>query len=439
MNNHFRCIGIGCGPSNLSVASLLHNRHGVDNIFFDQKPEFSWHDGMMMRDASLQVSLFKDLVTLADPVNPFSFISYLHQHRRLHQFLNARFEQVSRMEFRDYLKWAAATNENIFFGERALRVDFDGCHFVVETTKRRVLGDNVVIGVGVVPNVPSFAYRHLDSDTHFHVNEFASKLRGFSGQRVAVVGGGQSGAEAVMDLIQRTRDDAPSAVTWISRRENFSPLDDSPFANDFFTPSHSNYFYERGPAFRGAFLQRNILASDGISEQTLRNIYQRIYTARYIECAPMKIELLPFRDVKEVWKTEGHWAVAAMHLANDQVETIDADVIIWASGFRSASMSFLQALIDRLDREGDEIRIDRDYAAVWDGPNDRNLFLLNSVRCQRGLADPNLSLMAWRSQLVVNRMLGQPREVSAVDDAFVSWATTAPNASRVRIDARGNA
>jgi lysine N6-hydroxylase len=378
-------------------------------------------------------------VTLADPGNRFSFISYLHRHGRLHQFLNARFDQVSRLEFRDYLKWAAETNENISFGERALHVDFDGKYFVVETAKRRVLSDNVVVGVGIVPHIPAFAREHVDGTMSFHVNEYASKSGVAAGKRVVVVGGGQSGAEAVLDLIRRTGDDAPSSVTWVSRRENFFPLDDSPFANDYFTPSHSNYFYEQDSTFREAFLRRNILASDGISEHTLRNIYQRIYAMRYIERTAAAVELMPFREVKEIWRSGNGWSLAARHLADEAMETIDADIVIWASGFEPAPLQFLHPLVGRLERENGELRIDRDYAAIWDGPHDRNVFLLNSARCQRGLADPNLSLTAWRSQQIVNRMLGKPRNAGTIDDAFVSWSVATPTANRVRAGTRRNA
>ena len=149
----FHCVGIGCGPSNLSIASLLHGQAEVRSIFFDMKPEFSWHSGMLLPDASLQVSLFKDLVTLADPGNRFSFISYLHVHGRLLRFLNARFDQLSRVEFADYLRWAAHANENIHFGERVENVDFDGGFILVReqlgqsmhacTEERFLLGDEL--------------------------------------------------------------------------------------------------------------------------------------------------------------------------------------------------------------------------------------------------------------------------------------------------------
>ncbi|MBA3774504.1 MAG: SidA/IucD/PvdA family monooxygenase [Ramlibacter sp.] len=426
----YDCIGIGCGPSNLSVASLLHGSPDLRSIFFDQKPEFAWHDGMMLSDVGLQVSLFKDLVTLADPSNRFSFISYLHGKGRLHQFLNAGFSQISRQEFSDYMKWAADGNEDIHFGERVLRVDFDGSDFVVETTKRDVRSANVTLGVGVVAEVPEFARRQLDGETQFHIHDFASRPRRLGGRRIVVVGGGQSGAEAVLELLRRRGVDAPTQLTWISRRENFFPIDDSPFANDFFTPTHSDYFFARQPSYRKAFLQRNVLASDGISGHTLRDIYQRIYTLRYVEQSPMRVELMPFRDVQEVWRDGVGWRLAAGHLADNKSETLGTDVLIWASGFRSATLDFLEPLQRRFEREGPEFRIDQDYAAVWDGPRHRNLFLLNSTRRQRGLPDPNLSLTAWRSQAVINRMLQRPRTALKMDDAFVSWAATTDDSTQ---------
>ncbi|MEM5369203.1 SidA/IucD/PvdA family monooxygenase [Paraburkholderia azotifigens] len=423
MNNPvFDCIGVGCGPSNLSIAALLHGKSEVRHIFLEKRTEFSWHDGMMLPGTSLQVSMFKDLVTLADPTNPFSFVSYLHQHGRLLPFLNAQFDQVSRLEFADYLKWAAHTNENVCFGEQVKSVNFDDNHFIVETPSRCLLSKNVIVGVGIESHVPEFARRHIDGETHFHIHDFTKKYRAVGGRRVAVVGGGQSGAEAVLELIRRTGSDAPIQVSWLSRRENFSPLDNSPFTNDLFTPSHSNFFYDQGAAFREAFLTRNVLASDGISEYTLRDIYQRLYLMRYVERSPMNVRLMPFRNIVEVQRANKAWMLTACHVGSGEQEELAADVVVWATGFRSSAETLLHPLETRLERESGEIRVDRDYAAVWDGPSDRRIFVLNAARRQRGLADPNLSLTAWRSQIVINKMLNRSRHTALDDDAFIEWA-----------------
>nr|WP_019870661.1 SidA/IucD/PvdA family monooxygenase [Salinispora oceanensis] len=50
---------------------------------------------------------------------------------------NARFDQVSRAEFRGYLEWVAQSHDNIAFGEKVLAVDFHTDRFTIETSSRR--------------------------------------------------------------------------------------------------------------------------------------------------------------------------------------------------------------------------------------------------------------------------------------------------------------
>lgn len=419
---HYHCVGVGCGPSNLSVASLLYGRPGIRQLFLDKKQAFSWHDGMLINGASLQVSLFKDLVTLADPTNRFSFISYLHSHNRLYHFLNAQFDHLLRKEFREYLAWAAQTNENVCFGEGVTDVSFNSNVFVIETTRRRVTADNVVVAVGTAPKVPSMALMD-DRSSQFHVEALAGSMHLLAGKEVAVIGGGQSGAEAMLSLLELPRERAPAALTWISRRENFFPIDDTPFTNEFFTPSHSEFFYQQASTYRRDFLGRNVLASDGVSAHTLRSIYQRIYALRYLDPAGQTVHLLPYRNVNDATRKQGRWEIQIRQLHDKALTRHVADVIIWATGFEPARMPFLASLAPHIERVDNEFKVDRHFRASWDGPSDRGLFLLNSARNQRGLADPNLSLTAWRAQIVVNRILGLP-ERHFGDTSFVDWGDT---------------
>src|SRR5438874_1798624 len=62
---HVDCVGVGVGPANLSLASLIATRAGVSGQFLERRPNFSWHDGQQLADAALQVSMLKDLVSLA--------------------------------------------------------------------------------------------------------------------------------------------------------------------------------------------------------------------------------------------------------------------------------------------------------------------------------------------------------------------------------------
>ncbi|MEV2214656.1 SidA/IucD/PvdA family monooxygenase [Streptomyces sp. NPDC050997] len=420
-STHYRCLGIGVGPANLSLASLLHSRTEVRNLFIDRKPSFGWHDGQQIPGTTLQVSMFKDLVSLSDPKSPFSFLSYLHEQGRVYHFLNAQFDDVPRLEFRNYLAWASQRNENIVFGETVKEVGFDGV-FTVRTDRRTVTADNVVVGVGNQPWVPEQGRGHLGA-TQFHVNDFMTSAQNLGGKRVVVVGGGQSGAEAFSDLIARSGAELPRRVSWISRRRNYFPIDDSPFTNDYYMPDHSDYFYNLGTDVRAAFNAQHILTSDGISESTLRDIYQRIYVHRFVEGNPDLVGLHPNREVVGVEAdAAGGWDITVRH--NDEPgarEHFEADVVVWATGFRPAAMDFLAPIADRLERDGDELRIDEDYAVRWDGPADRSVFVQNAARGQRGLADPNLSLNAWRSQRIADRLSGVRSDEQLA--SFIEWST----------------
>ena len=56
----------------------------------------------------MQVSFLKDLVTLRNPAARFSFLTYLHERTRLVDFINHKTLFPTRVEFHDYLEWAAA-------------------------------------------------------------------------------------------------------------------------------------------------------------------------------------------------------------------------------------------------------------------------------------------------------------------------------------------
>jgi len=420
-SRHYRCVGIGVGPANLSLASLMHSHPEITNLFVDKNKSFGWHDGQQMPDTTIQVSMLKDLVTLSEPTSAYSFLSYLHELGRIYHYLHAQFDAVPRQEFRNYMEWASRKNENILFGEEVLSVEYADA-FLIRTTAMTVTADNIVVGVGIQPHLPPQAHPYL-GDRQFHVSEFLSKASSLGGLRVGVIGGGQSGAEAFLDLVSRRGGDLPRRVVWISRRPNYLPLDDSPFTNDYYMPSYSDYFARLDPGTRQAFNARHILTSDGISDTTLRLIYQRIYMHHFINGYPDLVALYPNRQVTDVTRAPAQaWNLALAHNNHQGTrENVELDVVIWATGFGLAPMHFLDPISARLEREGDEYKIDDSFAIQWDGPAEHNVFLQNAARGQRGLADPNLSLNAWRSQRILDRIRGIRTEHQL--NSFIDWTT----------------
>jgi lysine N6-hydroxylase len=419
--HHYHCVGIGVGPANLSLASLMHSHPNITNLFLDQRESFGWHDGQQLPDATIQVSMQKDLVSLSEPTNKFSFLSYLYDCGRIYHFLNAQFDAVPRQEFRNYMEWASRKNENIVFGQEVLSVEYTD-RFQVRTQAQTVTADNIVIGVGVLPRVPPQAQPYL-GERQFHVSEYLSKARRLGGLRVGVVGGGQSGAEAFLDLVSRGDGELPRRVVWISRRPNYLPLDDSPFTNDYYLPSYSDYFARLDAPTRQTLNARHLLTSDGISEATLRLIYQRLYTRRFINGYEDLVALYPNRMVTEVTRAPGGaWNLALAHNDHEGVgESAELDVVIWATGFTPAPPTFLAPIESRLERDGAEYKIDDSFAVQWDGPTEHNVFVQNAARGQRGLADPNLSLNAWRSQRILDRLRGVRTEDQL--SSFIEWMT----------------
>lgn len=66
-------IAIGVGPFNLGLACLTAPIEELNGVFLDKADSFDWHPGMMLQHTTLQIPFMADLVTLADPTNPFSF------------------------------------------------------------------------------------------------------------------------------------------------------------------------------------------------------------------------------------------------------------------------------------------------------------------------------------------------------------------------------
>jgi lysine N6-hydroxylase len=55
------------------------------------------------------------------------------------------------------------------------------------------------------------------------------------------------------------------------------------------------------------------------------------------------------------------------------------------------------------DRDGFPVR--PDFSIEWDGPPNLRIYAQDAARHMRGIADPNLSLMAWRSAIIANSLL----------------------------------
>ena len=119
-------IAIGLGPFNLGLAALTDPIDELNGLFLERKPDFDWHSGMFLEGSTLQTPFMSDLVTLADPTSPFSFLNYLKETGRLYPFyIRERFYPL-RAEYDDYCRWAARRlGDAVRFGQRVESVEYD--------------------------------------------------------------------------------------------------------------------------------------------------------------------------------------------------------------------------------------------------------------------------------------------------------------------------
>ncbi|MCW5618526.1 MAG: SidA/IucD/PvdA family monooxygenase [Nitrosomonas sp.] len=406
---HLNLAGVGIGPFNLSLAALLAPLTQTTSCFFDRRPAFAWHPGMMLPSTRMQTSFLKDLVTPVDPTSPYSFLAYLVAHGRFYRFLHAEFPRVRRAEFADYLRWVSEQLPNLAFDQDVAEIDFDHHGFLLKfNNEYAVRSTNLVIGTGVAPYIPTWAQTHMGArcvhSSHYMVTDHQLQDR-----RVVVIGGGQSGAEIFLDILSEAHG-KPREVTWISRRPNLEPLDETAFTNEYFTPDYVKSFYRQPDNRRDRIVRTQTLAGDGVSPQTLIEISQYLYENDFLRHKDSNHDyrIMTNREVRRMTRNSTDWQLHMHNRFDESDESVSADVVILATGYRQAIPDCLAPLATRFERDSENnIPLTEDYQALWDGPATHRIYMMNAGLRTHGIADPQLSLAAWRAAVIVNSLLDQ--------------------------------
>src|SRR5699024_666470 len=154
-------VGIGVGPFNLGLAALTQDLPDLDAVFLEAREGFSWHPGMMIEGATIQVPFMADLVTMADPTSRFSVLNHLKHAARLRPVSIREDFDPLRAEHAAYCRWVAAQLAAIRGGHEVTAVERDPGTGTYTVTARRGDGSrtpeharHVVVGIGTSPSVP---------------------------------------------------------------------------------------------------------------------------------------------------------------------------------------------------------------------------------------------------------------------------------------------
>lgn len=435
-------VGIGLGPFNLGLAALLAPVDDVRATFFEARPSFSWHPGLLLDGTTLQVPFLADLVTLADPTSPYSFLNYLHCRSRLYRFYFYERFHVPRREYDAYCRWVAEQLPSCRFGQRVVAVrpaDDEGWTVLVEdgaddgeageVTELRARA--VVFGVGSSPEIPACAQAHL-GDTVFHSGDYLGRRdAAHRAGRVTVVGSGQSAAEVFADLLaHRATGGEPTRLDWFTRSRGFLPMEYSKLGLEHFTPEYTAYFHGLPEERRDALRSTQDLLYKGISAETSEAIYDTLYEAGIDgDDAPVG-----YRSACELRSLEplgrdgsGGWRLGLHHLDEDVAFTHETDVVVLATGYRPAALPLDPALDRLVARDGQgRPTVDLDYRLRLADRPKSSLFVQNAEIHTHGVGAPDLGLGAHRNAVVVNALAD--REVYPVRSRNVFQSFGAPPA-----------
>ncbi|WP_416962549.1 lysine N(6)-hydroxylase/L-ornithine N(5)-oxygenase family protein [Streptomyces sp. Agncl-13] len=412
-------LGIGFGPSNLalSIAVEEHNKSlpadsRLNALFLERQPRFGWHRGMLIDDATMQVSFLKDLVTLRNPTSDYSFLCFLREQGRLIDFLNQKTLFPLRVEFHEYFEWAAErVSHLVSYGSEVVSVDpvrgDDGeiAFFDVTsldpsgsgTTTRRAR--NISVAMGLEPHVPpglELAERIWhNSQLIPRATELADA--GQPVRRAVVLGAGQSAAEAV-DYLHRTFPDAE--VCSVFAKYGYTPADDSPFANRIFDPEAVDVYFSAPSEVKQSLIDYHRSTNYSVVDMEL---IEALYATAYREKVAGR-ERLRFLNVSRIRAvdaaSDGGLDIAVEFLPTGEKQVLSADVLVLATGYRPRDLSSLlgEAAKLCLRDDGDEVRVGRDHRVETVPEVTAGLYLQGGTEHTHGLTSTLLSTVAVRAE-----------------------------------------
>ena len=446
-------VVIGFGPASLAIAAALHDalEDSTPRLktqqpkvrFLERQRHFAWHPGMLLPGAKMQITFIKDLATLRNPRSEFTFLNYLHQKGRLSQFANLSTFLPQRIEYEDYMRWAAARFQDVVdyntsvqsvnVGETDSMTGAVECFQVVSSNQATgqsvtLRAKHVVIAAGGNPNIP----KGLPSSHPriIHSSQYATSLpdifpSGTQPRSVAVIGAGQSAAEIFNNIPSRF----PGAKAHLLiRGAALRPSDDSPFVNEIFDPERVDDVYSQHPELRQKQIALDRATNYSVVRlELLEHIYETMYSYRlqYEDEEQWPQRIWNHRNVTGISDVEinGQPAVQLQIQNNagdyyarkgSKVEILEADLVVVASGYRRDAhedmLRDLRHLMPGGDADGKRWSVKRDYSVEFaDGAiqPSSSVWLQGCNEQTHGLADSLLSILANRAGEMVGSIFGQ--------------------------------
>ncbi|MEU4477422.1 lysine N(6)-hydroxylase/L-ornithine N(5)-oxygenase family protein [Micromonospora sp. NPDC023966] len=402
-------IAVGLGPYNLGLACLTAPIDDLDGLFLEARDDVEWHPGMLLESAHLQTPFLADLVTLADPTSPYSFLSYLKEIGRLYPFYIRENFFPLRSEFDAYCRWAAAKLPTVRFGHEVTAIEHDPTddRYVVHA---RVGGRQVthrarrlVLGTGSPPHVPP-ACAGLGGDV-IHNSRYREHRAALRGKRsITVLGSGQSAAEIYHDLLADI-DTHGYQLNWVTRSPRFFPLEYTKLTLEMTSPDYVDYFHALPEPTRYRLEAEQKGLFKGIDAELINAIFDLLYVKSV--GGPVPTRLLTNTELADAVYDPARrtYALGLHHVEQGRDFTLETEGLVLATGYRYRVPAFLDPIRDRLRFDGHgRFDVARNYSVDHTG---RGVFLQNAGTHTHSVTSPDLGMGAYRNSWIIRELTGR--------------------------------
>ncbi|MGW6055796.1 lysine N(6)-hydroxylase/L-ornithine N(5)-oxygenase family protein [Streptomyces sp. NPDC055189] len=394
-------IGIGLGPFNLGLACLTEPIAELNGLFLESKPDFEWHSGMFLEGAHLQTPFMSDLVTLADPTSPYSFLNYLKEAGRLYSFYIRENFYPLRTEYNDYCRWAAAKLSSIRFSTTVTEVTYADDLYVVHTSTGDTLrARHLVLGTGTPPHIPE-ACADLGGDFIHNSRYLQSKAELQQKESITLVGSGQSAAEIYYDLLSEI-DVHGYKLNWVTRSPRFFPLEYTKLTLEMTSPEYVDYFHALPEATRYRLQDQQKTLFKGIDGDLINDIFDLLYQKNL--GGPVPTRLLTNSSLQSARHENGTYTLGLRQDEQGKDFELESEGLVLATGYQYATPDFLEPVRDRIRWDGrGRFEVARNYSIDTTG---RGIFLQNGAVHSHSLTSPDLGMGPYRNAYIIGELLG---------------------------------
>jgi len=419
-------IAIGVGPFNLGLACLTDTLDDVNALFLEQRAGFDWHPGMMLESAHLQTPFMSDLVTLADPTHPLSFLNYIKQQGRLYSFYIREDFFLMRSEYNQYCQWATQQVSNIRFNTRVESVEHDEATGIYTlTTQNTETNEKVqyqtrklVLGTGPAPYKPESCQDLQGLNIHsaeylFRKKELQQK------SSITIVGSGQSAAEIYYDLLQDI-DQYGYELNWLTRSPRFFPLEYSKLTLEMTSPEYVDYFYALPAEKRNELIGNQKHLYKGINASLINDIYDLLYVKRL--SSDFSTNLITNSTLLSATDSDEKIELVFRQDEQGQDFKLTTEAVVLSTGYLYQLPEFLQPISSRIQwDEAGRFDVNRNYSVDTAG---NEIFVQNAELHTHGFVTPDLGMACYRNSYILREITG--KEYYPIEERIAFQQFSAP-------------